>query len=64
MEFVGETTLAESLWHVACGDGVVARLMLLAPRPSAGAERRELAAQLRADIAAALGIALQGGNGP
>jgi len=59
MEFVGETTLAESLWKSACGDGVVARVMFLSPRPSAGAERRELAAQLRADIAGALGIALQ-----
>ena len=30
--------------------------MFLPPRPSAGAERRELAAQLRADIAGALGV--------
>ena len=58
MEFVGETTLAESLWNSACGDGVVARVVFLPPRPSAGAERRELAARLRADMAGALGIAL------
>ena len=59
MEFVGETTLAESLWKSACGDGVVARVMFLPARPSAGAERRELAAQLRADIAGARGVARQ-----
>ena len=43
MEFVGATTLAESLWNSACGDGVVARVVFLPPRASAGAERRELA---------------------
>ena len=59
MEFVGETSLAESLWNSACGDGVVARLAFLPPRVSAGAERRALAATLRADIAGALGISLQ-----
>jgi 1-acyl-sn-glycerol-3-phosphate acyltransferase len=56
MEFVGATTLAESLWTSACGDGVVARVSFLPPRPSANAERRELAGRLRADIAGALGI--------
>ena len=56
MEFVGATTLAESLWKTACGDGVVARVAFLAPRDSAGVDRRELAAALRADIAGALGV--------
>lgn len=56
MEFVGNTTLAQSLWQTACGDGVVARLVFLAPRASAGVDRRVLAARLRADIGAALGI--------
>ncbi len=56
LEFVGETTLLQSLWRCACGEGVVARLVLLAPRDPAGFERRQLAARLRADIAAALGI--------
>ena len=59
MEFVGATTLAESLWNSACGDGVVARVVFQPPRESAGAERRELAARLRADIAGALGIVVQ-----
>ena len=57
MEFVGATTLVQSLWQSACGDGVTARLVFLAPRPSAGSERRQLAVRLRADIGAALAIA-------
>ncbi len=56
VEFVGRTTMLESLWGTACGDGVVVRLVFLPPRDPAGADRRELAALLRADIAAALGI--------
>ena len=56
MEFVGATTLARSLWNSASGDGVVARVLFLAPRESAGADRRALAARLRADIAGALGV--------
>ena len=56
MEFIGDTTMAESLWRTANGEGVVATLRFLAPRPSAGADRRALAAALRADVAAALGV--------
>jgi 1-acyl-sn-glycerol-3-phosphate acyltransferase len=59
MEFVGATTLAESLWNSACGDGVVARVAFLPARASAGVERRELAGRLRADIAGGLGIPVQ-----
>jgi 1-acyl-sn-glycerol-3-phosphate acyltransferase len=55
-EFVGATTLLESLWKTACGDGVIARLVLLPARAPNGTSRRELAEQLRADIAAALGV--------
>jgi 1-acyl-sn-glycerol-3-phosphate acyltransferase len=58
LEFVGATTLLQSVWRAACGDAVVARLALLAPRSSTGIGRRELAARLRADIAAALGAQL------
>ena len=57
VEFVGATTLLASLWHTACGEQVVARLVFLPPRPSAGRERRELAEQLRADVEAVLGPA-------
>jgi 1-acyl-sn-glycerol-3-phosphate acyltransferase len=54
VEFVGATTLARSLWMVACGDQVVVRVALLQPRASAQADRRTLAEQLRGDIDAAL----------
>jgi 1-acyl-sn-glycerol-3-phosphate acyltransferase len=56
MEFVGDTTLLQSLWRTSCGERVVARLAFLTPRPSGGADRRELATALRADIGAALGV--------
>jgi 1-acyl-sn-glycerol-3-phosphate acyltransferase len=57
VEFVGRTTMLQSLWGTACGDGVVVRLVFLPARETQGAERRELAGQLRGDIATALGIA-------
>ena len=58
VEFVGATSLLESLWGSACGDGVTVRLIFLPPRASAGVDRRQLAEQLRRDIAAALGVSL------
>ncbi len=54
MEFVGATSLAESLWRTACGEGIVARLVLLSPRAAGGTDRRRLAIQLRDDIVVAL----------
>jgi 1-acyl-sn-glycerol-3-phosphate acyltransferase len=54
VEFVGATTLAESLWRVASGDALVVRVALLPPRETAQADRRALAEQLRGDIAAQL----------
>jgi 1-acyl-sn-glycerol-3-phosphate acyltransferase len=56
VEFVGATSLMRSLWQTSCGEGVRVRLTFLPPRPSAHVDRRELAALLRADIAAALDI--------
>ena len=56
VEFVGATTLLESLWRVACGDRLIAHVTLLPPRPSAGADRRQLAETLRADIGTHLGL--------
>ena len=45
VEFVGATSLLQSLWRSACGDGVVARLVLPAgTRPRPGVDRRALAA--------------------
>ena len=52
--YVGDTTLAESLWRVACAEGLTADVRFLPPRPSAGFERRALAAELRSRIDAAL----------
>ena len=54
VEFVGDTTLVQSLWRVARGNGVIARVALLAPRESHHVERRALAEALRADIEAHL----------
>ena len=54
VEFVGDTTLLQSLWRVACGQGLVARVALLPARPSAQLDRRALAQTLRSDIAAHL----------
>ncbi len=54
VEFVGDTTLLQSLWRVACGEGLVARVALLPARPSAQLDRRALAQTLRSDIAAHL----------
>lgn len=54
VEFVGATTLVESLWRVACARGLVAHVTLLPARPSANAERRALAQTLRGDISAQL----------
>ena len=57
IEFVGDTTIAQSLWGTACGDGVVATLRFLSPRPAGGTDRRVLAEQVRGDIGRALGLA-------
>lgn len=52
--FVGETTIGESLWMLANGDGVVANLTVLPPRGTEHADRRALAESLREQIAAEL----------
>lgn len=57
VEFLGETTLAQSLWRIACGRGLVVRVTVLPARGSAHADRRALATVLRQDIADALGEA-------
>lgn len=54
VEFVGATTLAQSLWRVASADELVVRVVLLPPREAARADRRALTEQLRGDIVAAL----------
>ena len=52
--FVGDTTLAESLWRVARAEGLTVPLRFLPPLESAPTERRALAEALRARIDDAL----------
>ncbi|WP_157263837.1 lysophospholipid acyltransferase family protein [Azohydromonas aeria] len=52
--FVGDTTLAQSLWALACAQGLTVELRVLPPQAVAHADRRALAAQLRETIAQAL----------
>ena len=52
--WVGDTTLAQTLWRLARADGLLAHLHVLPPQASAHADRRALAEALRMDIDAAL----------
>jgi 1-acyl-sn-glycerol-3-phosphate acyltransferase len=52
--WVGEVSLAESLWRLARADGLVAHLTVLPAQATAHADRRALAERLQAGIAAAL----------
>jgi len=54
VEFVGATTLVESLWRVARAERLVVHVTLLPVRPSADVDRRGLSQALRDDIAAQL----------
>ena len=58
VEFLGDTTLAQSLWMIACGQGLRVTVTVLPARATAHADRRALAAVLRQDIALALGETL------
>lgn len=49
--FVGETTLVQSVWRVACAHQLSVQLDLLGPMASAHADRRALAATLRDVVA-------------
>lgn len=50
-QFIGETTLAQSLWRLACGEGLVVHLQVLLPQGTDHADRRALAAYLRSLMA-------------
>jgi 1-acyl-sn-glycerol-3-phosphate acyltransferase len=52
-EFIGDTTLAQSLWRLACADALAVHLTLLAPLATAHADRRRMAQRLREEIQAA-----------
>ncbi|EHR73023.1 1-acyl-sn-glycerol-3-phosphate acyltransferase [Burkholderiales bacterium JOSHI_001] len=49
--FVGDTTLVQSMWRIACARGMVVNVRLLPPLQSAHADRRALAATLQHEIA-------------
>lgn len=52
--YVGDTTLVQSLWRVACAEELCAHVEFLDPLPVAGLERRVLADTVREQIAAVL----------
>lgn len=53
-QWVGDTTLVQSLWRLACADGLQAHVQVLPARATAHADRRGLAETVRMDIVAAL----------
>jgi 1-acyl-sn-glycerol-3-phosphate acyltransferase len=52
--WVGDVSLAQSLWRLARADGLVAHLKVLPAQATAHADRRALAERLQVEIAAAL----------
>lgn len=52
--FVGDMSLGQSLWRLACAQDLSVSVQVLAPQAVAHADRRALAAQLRETIAQAL----------
>ena len=52
--WIGDTTLAQTLWLLATADGLVAHLCVLPARATAHADRRALVETLRIDIDSAL----------
>lgn len=53
-QWLGETSMLQSLWALACADGLVAHLHWLPAQGTAQADRRALAQRLHDEIAAAL----------
>jgi 1-acyl-sn-glycerol-3-phosphate acyltransferase len=49
-QYLGDTTLIQSLWRLACGNQVVVRLQVMTAQGTAHADRRALAEHLRATI--------------
>jgi 1-acyl-sn-glycerol-3-phosphate acyltransferase len=54
VEYVGETTLKQSVWAIACAQGLCVHVEVLPAQSVAHADRRRLAARLREEIAAAI----------
>jgi len=55
VEFLGDTTLLQSLWRVACAQGLGVSVHVLPAQAVAHADRRRLAERLRDEIATVLG---------
>lgn len=53
-QYIGDTTLMQSLWRVACARGIVAHVRVLPAEVSAHADRRALTEHLRQRIAEVL----------
>jgi 1-acyl-sn-glycerol-3-phosphate acyltransferase len=53
-QFVGDTTLAQSLWRLACGDGLVVHLRVLEATSNPHGDRRAWAEHLRERMVAEL----------
>ena len=64
VEYVGPTTLWQSLWRVACARELGVQLEWLPALASAGADRRRLAAALQASIARCLAAQAAATNAP
>ena len=56
VEYVGDTTLGQSVWAIACAQGLCVHVDVLPAQSVGHADRRRLAARLREEIGAALGI--------
>jgi 1-acyl-sn-glycerol-3-phosphate acyltransferase len=62
--FIGDTTLAQSMWWVACADGLRIHITVLPARETAHADRRALAESVRASVATALAGQEEDGRPP
>jgi 1-acyl-sn-glycerol-3-phosphate acyltransferase len=62
--FVGDTTLAQSLWSVACADGLKVQVHLLPAMATRHADRRALAEHLRQVMAEELAHMVAAGSTP
>jgi len=54
VEYLGDTSLAQSMWRVACARDLAVHVQLLEPMGTRHADRRALAEHLRETVAAAL----------
>ena len=54
VEFLGETTLLQSIWRIACASGLSVHVDILPPHGARHADRRALAAHMRDQLAASL----------